>query len=266
MLLGMHIGRILAKIENKKSMPKKLKSLNKIFDQTSKVFGVHVFATSGVEEDKFKHAVNILREYLDNDGNGRPDSKQLVKSLKREKAAMTLFSDEDELENFIDKHERKFEKTNGRFQDLFDFEIVTSSDTSGEFDASLEEVFHLITDTGYSEIFPDEFGLRKDSLIGELMNNARGGYFKKVPKSYPDDAYFTYDDKTCEYECQITEYFYWGMTSVLGGQQAPGRLEQIEEEWKLNTPAKVAERDPDLFDLLTNGQFDLPTVLPDGVI
>ena len=98
------------------------------------------------------------------------------------------------------------------------------------------------------------------------MNNARGGYFRKVPKSYPDNAYFTYDDKTCDYECQITEYFYWGMTSVLGGQQAPGRLEVIEEEWRLNTPAKVAERDPELFDLLTNGQFDLPTVLPDGVI
>merc|ERR1712138_187832 len=116
-------------------MSKKLKSLNKIFDQSAKVFGIHVFGTSGVDEDKFKHAVNILREYLDNDGNGRADSKQLVKKLKREKAAMTLFSDEDELESFDEKHDRKFEKTNGRFQDLFDFEIVTSSDTSGEFDA-----------------------------------------------------------------------------------------------------------------------------------
>ena len=41
------------------------------------------------------------------------------------------------------------------------------------------------------------------------MNNARGGYFRKVPNDYPEDAYFTYDDKSCDYECQITEYFYW---------------------------------------------------------
>ena len=50
------------------------------------------------------------------------------------------------------------------------------------------------------------------------------------------------------------------------GQQAPGRLEQIQDEWRLNTPGKVAERDPALFELLTNGQFDLPTILPDGII
>ena len=56
------------------------------------------------------------------------------------------------------------------------------------------------------------------------------------------------------------------MTSVLGGQQAVGRLEEIQDEWRLNTPAKVAERDPELFDLLTNGQFDLPTALPDGLV
>ena len=56
------------------------------------------------------------------------------------------------------------------------------------------------------------------------------------------------------------------MTSVLGGQQAPGRLEQIQYEWRLNTPGKVAERDPALFELLTNSQFDLPTILPDGII
>ena len=56
------------------------------------------------------------------------------------------------------------------------------------------------------------------------------------------------------------------MTSVLGGQQAKGCLEEIQDEWRLNTPAKVAERDPGLFNLLTNDQFDLPTILPDGLV
>ena len=56
------------------------------------------------------------------------------------------------------------------------------------------------------------------------------------------------------------------MTSVLGGQKAPGRLEQIQDEWRLNTPVKVEERDPKLFGLLTNPKYSLPTVLPDGVI
>ena len=98
------------------------------------------------------------------------------------------------------------------------------------------------------------------------MNNARGGYLRKVPNDYPEDAYFTYDDKSCDYECQITEYFYWGMTSVLGAQKSPERLSEIQGEWRLNTPSKVVEGDPDLFDLLTNEKFSLPTVLPDGLI
>ena len=246
-------------------MSKKLKSLRKIFDRSKKVFGVHVFCTSDVDDSKFDHAVNVLKDYLDNDGDGKADSKKLVKSLKRQKAAMTIFYDEEEVDEFIGKHERKIRKSGANLQDLYDFEIITAADTSGEFDASLEEVFHLITDYGYSKIHPKQFGLQKDSLIGQLMNDARGGYFKKVPKQYPDNAHYTYYDKSCNYKCQVTEYFYWGMTSVLGGQQAAGRLEEIQDEWRLNTPAKVAERDPGLFDLLTNGQFDLPTILPDGL-
>ena len=67
-------------------MSKKLKSLGKLFDRREKVFGVHVFGASEVNDYKFDHAVNILREYLDNDGDGKADSKKLVKSLKREKA------------------------------------------------------------------------------------------------------------------------------------------------------------------------------------
>ena len=247
-------------------MSKKLKSLGKLFDRREKVFGVHVFGDSEVKDYKFDHAVNILREYLDNDSDGKADSKKLVKSLKHEKAVLTIFSDEDQLEEFIDKHERKFEKAKANFQDLLDFEIITASDKSNKFDASLEEVFHLISDYGYSEVYPKQFGNEKDSVIGELMNNARGGYFQKVPNKYPKEAYYTYDDKTCDYDCQITEYFYWGMTSILGGQNAPGRLEQIQDEWRLNTPAKVEERDPELFELLTNPKYSLPTVLPDGVI
>ncbi len=247
-------------------MSKKIESLGKLFDQRDKVFGVPVFGTSDVNDYKFDHAVNILREYLDNDGDGKADSKRLVKSLKREKAVLTIFSDEDQLEEFIDKYEQKFEKAKANFQDLLDFEIVTASDNSNEFDASLEEVFHLISDYGYSKVYPKQFGKKRDSVIGGLMNNARGGYFEEVPDKYPEEAFYTYDDKSCDYDCQITEYFYWGMTSVLGAQKAPGRLEQIQDEWRLNTPSKVEERDPDLFDLLTNPKYSLPAILPDGVI
>ena len=245
---------------------RRLSSLRKIFDRTEKVFGVYVFGTSGVNSEKFDHAVNVLREYLDNDGDGRADSRKLVRSMKRQTAAMTIFKDEAELEIFQDKHEDRVEKIGANLQDLYDDEIITARDKSREFDASIEEVFHLISDYGYSKIYPDEFGLNNDSLIGELMNKSRGGYFKKVPKRYPKGAYYTYYDNSCDYECQVNEYFYWGITSVLGGQQARGRFKQIKDEWRLNTPKKVAQSDPELFDLLTDERFGLPSILPDGIV
>ena len=60
----------------------------------------------------------------------------------------------------------------------------------------------------------------------------------------------------------ITEYFYWSLTSILGAQE--NRLYEIEHEWKLNTKQKVNDIDPDIFNLLTDPQYLLPTVLPDG--
>ena len=37
-----------------------------------------------------------------------------------------------------------------------------------------------------------------------------------------------------------------------------------EHEWKLHTKELVQERDPGLYNLLTDPQWDLPTELPDG--
>jgi hypothetical protein len=59
-----------------------------------------------------------------------------------------------------------------------------------------------------------------------------------------------------------TEYFYWALTSILGGQE--DRLYEIGHEWKLNTKEKVMETDPDIYNLLTDPQYKFPTILPDG--
>ena len=238
----------------------------RLFAKSKRVFGVRIFATANVEQERFLHATNIMREYLDNDGDGRADSKKLVRSLKKEKACMTLFEDESELDSFLDKHERQLEKTGLNFQDLYNDEIVLLSDISTRFDASLEEIFHLISDYGYSQINPKAFGYTKDSIIGGLMTDARGGHFAKTPKKYPKSAYYTYADKSCDYECQHAEFIYWGVTSLLEGQNGPGRFEEIKQEWQLNTSEKIKASAPDLYDFLSDAALDLPAVLPDGII
>ncbi len=52
------------------------------------------------------------------------------------------------------------------------------------------------------------------------------------------------------------------MTSILGAQS--NRLGEIEHEWQLNTPVLVQTTDIAIYNLLTDPQYKLPTVLPDG--
>ena len=66
-------------------MSKGFRIAKKLFAKSESVFGVRLFATENVEEKRFLHAANIMREYLDNDGDGRADSKKLVRSLKKER-------------------------------------------------------------------------------------------------------------------------------------------------------------------------------------
>ena len=134
-------------------MPK-LKSLRKYFAKSSRVFGIPVFGTYDVDSSKFDHAVNVLRGYLDNDGDGKADSKKLVKSLKRKKVAMTIFLDEREIYEFPGKYWKSVKKIGVILKELFDDEIVTNADESGRFDTSLEEALHLIFDYGNSKIYP----------------------------------------------------------------------------------------------------------------
>ena len=63
----------------------------------------------------------------------------------------------------------------------------------------------------------------------------------------------------------VTEYFYWALTSILGAQSYPGRAEEISNEWEAPTRNLVESKDPDVFALLTNPVYKLPSVLPDGV-
>ena len=225
-----------------------------------------MFGTENVEQERFKHTTNVFLQYLDNNQDGKPDSKKLVRKLRHNNATMTLFENEAELEDFLETHEHKLDKSKLNFQDLYNDEIILSADKSTEFDATLEEVFHLICDYGYSQINPKIFGYNKDSIIGQLMTEARGGHFRKTPNKYPKTAYYTYEDKHCDYECQITEYLYWGVTSMLDGQDEPGGYNEIKEEWRLNTPEKIKARAPELCELLSDPKNGLPTILPDAIL
>ena len=234
------------------------KNYFKYFCKTTEVFGVKIYATENVANDKIFHAASVLAQYLDNDEDGVVDNELVLNELVEKKVWLLMVENESELDAAI-----RIPPMGKPFQDLHD-EEVTLINGSPRFDASLEEVLHLITQHGYAEVYPNIFGENKDSEIAKAMDMARGGYFKNVPNSYPSNAWYTYDDKTCDYSCQITEYTYWALTSIIGVQNYPGRLDEIKQEWRLNTKEKVKNSDPIVFSLMTDPQFNLPTNIPDG--
>ena len=113
-------------------------------------------------------------------------------------------------------------------------------------------------------VYPDVFGDWSGSLIATNMDLARGGHFTSIPNNYPEEAWYHYDDWTCDYSCMIVEYFYWSLTTLLGAQADTDRCADIAVEWELCTAAELEAGDPGMFSILTDLQYNLPTVQPDG--
>ncbi len=231
------------------------------FPQIISVWGINIVATEATPESKILHAANVMAQYLDNDANGIPDDQRVIDALVRNKAVVIMAADENEIEEVIDEIDR---------QDLFPiFESYglqglygSETNPAEQFDASLEEIHHIILNYGWAEVFPEELAQQRGSDIANAMDIARGGAFETVPETYPDAAWFTYDDLTCDYECMLTEYTYWAHTSLLGGQV--GRSDEIGWEWRLETPEKVRSGDSTAVAILENPQLGLPVNLPDG--
>lgn len=229
------------------------------FTKKIEAFGIFIYATNNVTDEKLVHAASILAEYLDNDEDGVPDNPLVVDALLSKNASIVMAKDEDEMRSM-----GRSAFPPGAVQSLFDYETRPGGAERGVFDAALEEIIHPITDVGYAQAYPEIFGTKPGSEVAQIMDEARGGQFVDVPERYPDGAWYTYYDETCLYDCQVTEYVYWALTSILGAQDFPGRLEEIREEWRYNTKEKVKEGDPRIYALLTDPKYKFATVLPDG--
>ena len=244
----------------------RLPGLKSALPKYVQVFGLYIQATDRVPDAKLLHAADITADFLDNDRDGKPDNPKVNDKLWNERSAIVMGYDERELERLHDRYGEMFDDY--ALQGLYATETLPNAGPhnpkSPEFDASIEEILHIITSVGYAGVYPKVFGERRGSELANAMDIARGGYFRTVPRHYPAGAWYSYDDRTCDYGCQITEYVYWALTSLLDGQAFKGRGENIEHEWKLNTPEKLRAKDKAVVKILTDPKYHLSTRLPDG--
>lgn len=237
-------------------------ALAALFPKTTEVFGVRILATADTGDDKVLHAANVLAQYLDNNEDGIADNPAVAEKLVSAKATLMMPATQQAMERLQGKLEALPAGTisQSAMQDLYASEVHPGG--QGGFDASLEEVLHLITHVGYAAVYPGVFGEQTGSSIADAMDAARGGRFLTIPASYPASAWYTYDDQSCNYSCMVTEYTYWALTSLLGAQK--DRLNEIGHEWKLNTAAKLRNKDAAVVRILSDQQYGLASKIPDG--
>jgi hypothetical protein len=233
-----------------------------VFTKYIDVFGVNIFGTAAVPDNDIKHCAAVMAEYLDNDEDGLIDNQAVVDEMTIVNASMVMFGQDGSADqtSFFANYVGNWE-----LQDLYANETQPSGSSQvNGFDATLEEVLHLITHVGYANEYPSIWGEYQGTSVAIAMDTARGGYYATIPGTYPTAAWYHYDDVTCDYSCMIAEYVYWSLTTLLGAQDYTGRCAEISNEWELCTIVDFQNMDTIMNNLLINPNYLLATALPDG--
>lgn len=238
-------------------LPERLEQLSASFTQHAEVFGVDIVGTAATPAESITHAASVMAQYLDNDGDGMPDDQAVLTAMVENNALLFMGAAPDELGEDL---------FGSAALDGFGAQDLYASETNqpGRFDIALEEVHHLIATQGWANVYADQLSQERGSVLAQAMDEARGGQFDDVPTSYPEGAWYHYDDRTCDYSCMATEYLYWAHTSLLGAQADPERCDEISVEWEPCTADALRSTDTAITELLEDPDLGLPTRLPDG--
>lgn len=235
------------------------------FTKYVEVFGLGVYAESGFSDEQVLHAADVLAELLDNDEDGVADDQALLLRLQNMNALVPMFDSEekDESPALLDFMENY--NGNGVSAVLFADEVDPENPGLWGSDATIEEIMHTINHIGHVHLYGDAFSLQPNSsLLSDAMDEARGGQFIEHPGDYPEDAWYHYDDVTCDYECMAIEYLYWAQVANMDLLNDTATCEDIDDEWQPCSKELLERMDVLIYALVTDPQYILPQVAPDG--
>ena len=243
--------------------------MNEVFDKFIDVFGMYVAATSGAPLAYVEHTANVLAEYIDNDADGIPDDQTVLDVLVNGNFVVPVWTESDRVSFWENARGTYCEDNTGMAASMYydhDKWALGGIEAAGTWDTNLEEVWHIVSVGWYAtypEFFGDEPGV---SRLTEAMDIARGGQFLTIPSTYPAGSWYRYYDDTCEYGCQMHEYFYWVLMANIDAldPSITDKCEQSQHEWHICNQAELEKVDVLAFDLFNNHGFSLPTNIPTG--
>ena len=221
-----------------------------------------IYAEASISDAKVLYAAAIAAELLDNDEDGVVDDPLIAAQLSNSHALMPLLASEGSVgENTLFSNY----EGEGISAVLYNEEIDPSQPGHWGDDATIEEIIHTINHVGHTFVYPEAFSMSPNSsLMSAAMDEARGGQFTSIPNTYPEEAWYHYDDYTCDYECMAIEYMYWSIVSNMGVLDDPETCSGIANEWEACSPELFQTMDVLMYDLITDPQYLLPLNAPDG--
>ena len=235
-----------------------------IFSKYVNVLGcIHIYAESNISDEKVLHVASVAAELLDNNEDGTVDDLLIEASLTELNTIMPVFQSENG--NSIDTFFDNLGDDGCTGAVLFRNEIDPNQPGHWGSDATVEEVLHTINSCGHVEVYPSLYALEPNSsYLTAAMDIARGGQFITMPNSYPDEAWYHYDDWTCEYDCMAMEYLYWCIVTYMGILSDAQTCAGISNEWEPCTPELFESTDTLMFNLVNDTENMLPQLAPDG--
>jgi len=251
---------------------KKLACLSGTFNSFIDVFGIYVVSTPKVPKKYLQHTANVLAQYLDNDADGKPDDQKVATYIADNGYIFPVWTPS--------AREKFWEQASGTpcednvqmaasmyyLEDQWAFGTATDADEEAwslEFDGNLEEVWHLVS-VGFYNVYPKDFSDKPSaSTLTRAMDKARGGKFMDPPSRYPSKAWYTNEEGP--YEVQAHEYIYWALMSNMGVLSSiPGMCQGVQHEWKICTKEDLKAGDIQVYNLLNQKGYAIPTRIPDG--
>ncbi|MFT4524463.1 MAG: hypothetical protein ACI9FU_001860 [Granulosicoccus sp.] len=232
------------------------------FTKYVNVHGFEIFGENNVSDAQVLHAAAVAAELLDNDEDGVVDDQLLLTQLIGSGALMPMFNNEGSpMENtFFSNY-----TGNGVSAVLYATEVDPTQPGHWGNDATVEEILHTINHIGHSALHPTIFGFdANSSLMSAAMDSARGGQWLTIPNPYPSNAWYHYDDQTCDYGCMAIEYIYWSIVSNMGILDDPQTCSGIANEWEPCSPALFQSTDVAMHALISDPQYKIPQNAPDG--
>jgi len=258
------------------------------------VFGIPIIAGTKfidkIGSKKLNHVASVMAELLDQDSDGCVDDPNVLQNLimprkdrgYRFRKAFIL-PNKKPMKSAAKTAMMQVAMTNSKkigFQSTTDVDFPQikpqysvhqmCNKTVCNKDNTVEEVYHFITQHGYSKAYSKIFGInwQAPSTLSKAMDIARGKRMKVAPKKlsgYPKNAWSRYADPGCNYFCQATEYFWWGYCSYSGtcaGRSGQGKgkkytgsvlnqpdsmLNEQEKEFKPQKKTQLAKVDKRLY-------------------